>query len=129
MQVFEKFEGFHLAQVGRRISETVDLEKSAEQGRTVILPTVDEELDHLKRTLDGLDSLLNQVALKLSEKMSSDLRASLNVIYFPQIGFLVTVPVDPDTGDAVYAGSFDSAWEQMFTTELRIASKLTECKH
>jgi DNA mismatch repair protein MSH5 len=129
MQVFEKFEGFHLAQVGRRISETVDLEKSAEQGRTVILPAVDEELDHLKRTLDGLDSLLNQVAAKLSEKMPSDLRASLNVIYFPQIGFLVTVPVDPDNGDAVYAGSFDSVWEQMFTTELRITSKLTECKH
>jgi DNA mismatch repair protein MSH5 len=129
MQVFEKFEGFHLAQVGRRISETVDLEKSAEQGRTVINSAVDEELDHLKRTLDGLDSLLNQVAAKLSEKMPSDLRASLNVIYFPQIGFLVTVPVDPDNGDAVYAGSFDSVWEQMFTTELRIASKLTECKH
>jgi DNA mismatch repair protein MSH5 len=129
MQVFEKFEGFHLAQVGRRISETVDLEKSAEQGRTVILPAVDEELDHLKRTLDGLDSLLNQVAAKLSEKMPSDLRASLNVIYFPQIGFLVTVPVDPDNGDAVYAGSFDSVWEQMFTTELRITLKLTECKH
>jgi DNA mismatch repair protein MSH5 len=95
----------------------------------VINSAVDEDLDHLKRTLDGLDSLLNQVAAKLSEKMPSDLRASLNVIYFPQIGFLVTVPVDPDNGDAVYAGSFDSVWEQMFTTELRIASKLTECKH
>jgi hypothetical protein len=39
------------------------------------------------------------------------------------------VPVDPDNGDAVYAGSFDSVWEQMFTTELRITLKLTECKH
>jgi DNA mismatch repair protein MSH5 len=104
--VFEKFEGFHLAQVGRKISETVDLEKSAEESRTVILPGI-----------DGLDDLLNEVAAKLSEKMPSDLRASLNVIYFPQIGFLVTVPIDPETGDAVYAGSFDNAWEQMFTTE------------
>jgi hypothetical protein len=89
----------------------------------VILPEVDEELDQLKRTLDGLDHLLNEVAAKLSEKMPSDLRASLNVIYFPQIGFLVTVPVDPDTGNAVYAGSFDNAWEQMFTTELRSSPK------
>jgi DNA mismatch repair protein MSH5 len=115
--------------VGRRISETVDLEKSMEEGRTVILPAVDQELDQLKRTLDGLDDLLNEVAAKLSEKMPSDLRASLNVIYFPQIGFLVTVPIDPDNGDAVYAESFDSIWEQMFTTELRIAYELTECKH
>lgn len=87
----------------------------------MILPQVDEELDHLKRTLDGLDHLLNQVAAKLAENMPSDLRASLNVIYFPQIGFLVTVPVDPDTGNAVYAGSFDNAWDQMFTTEFRDA--------
>jgi DNA mismatch repair protein MSH5 len=118
--VFEKFEGFHLAQVGRKISETVDLEKSAEESRTVILPGVDEGLDQLKRTLDGLDHLLDEVATKLSEKMPPDLRGSLNVIYFPQIGFLVTVPIDPDTKDAVYAGSFDNVWEQMFITELRI---------
>jgi DNA mismatch repair protein MSH5 len=115
--VFEKFEGFHLAQVGRKISETVDLEKSAEEFRTVILPGIDEELDQLKRTLDGLEDLLNEVAAKLSDKMPSDLRASLNVIYFPQIGFLVTVPINPETGDAVYAGSFDNVWEQLFTTE------------
>lgn len=115
--MFEKFEGFHLAQVGRKISETVDLEKSADESRTVILPGIDEELDQLKRTLEGLDDLLNEVAAKLSEKMPSDLRASLNVIYFPQIGFLVTVPIDPETGDAVYAGGFDNAWKQVFTTE------------
>jgi DNA mismatch repair protein MSH5 len=100
-----------------------------EEGRTVILPGVDEELDELKRNLNGLDDLLNKVAAKLSEKMPSDLRASLNVIYFPQIGFLVTVPMDADNGDAVYAGSFDNTWEQMFTTELRIAYELAGCKH
>jgi DNA mismatch repair protein MSH5 len=94
------------------------VEKSAEESRTVILPGIDEELDQLKRTLDGLDDLLNQVATKLSEKMPSNLRASLNVIYFPQIGFLVTVPIDPGTDAAVYSGSFDNIWEQMFTTEL-----------
>ncbi|KAH3979586.1 hypothetical protein HBH70_150560 [Parastagonospora nodorum] len=127
-KVFEKFEGFHLAQVGRKISETVDLEKSAEEFRTVILPGIDEELDHLKRTLDGLDDLLNEVAAKLSEKMPSGLRASLNVIYFPQIGFLVTVPIDPETGDAVYAGSLDNLWEQMFTTEVQVYFKTSEMR-
>jgi DNA mismatch repair protein MSH5 len=90
----------------------------------VILSGVDEELDHLKRTLDSLDHLLNEVAAKLSEKMPSDIRASLNVLYFPQIGFLVTVPIDPATSNAVYTGSFDNAWEQMFTTEWRITHKI-----
>jgi DNA mismatch repair protein MSH5 len=65
----------------------------------------------------GLDALLLEVARKLSEKFPSTVQGSLNVIYFPQIGFLVTVPIDPVTGEAVYLGGFDSPWEQMFTTE------------
>lgn len=117
LQVLERFDGFHLAQVGRKISETVDLEKSALERRTVILPGINEELDQLKRTLDGLESFLNEVARKLSEKMPSDIRGTLNVIYFPQIGFLVTVPIDMNTGAAVYDGLLDSPWEQVFTTE------------
>ncbi|KAH9865563.1 hypothetical protein J1614_009148 [Plenodomus biglobosus] len=104
-------------ELGTKISEIIDLNKSAEESRTVILPGVDEELDQMKRTLDGLDSLLNEVAAKLSEKMPSDLRATLNVIYFPQIGFLVTVPVDLSTGAGIYDGSFEDRWERMFATE------------
>ena len=75
--MFEKFEGYHLAQIGRKISETIDLASSAEEGRTVIMPGVDDELDQMKRTLDSLDDFLNRVARKLSEKMPSDIRTSL----------------------------------------------------
>lgn len=74
LQIFEKLEGYHLAQIGRKISETIDLAGSAEEGRTVIMLGIDEELDQMKLTLDSLDDLLNQVARKLSEKMPSDLR-------------------------------------------------------
>jgi DNA mismatch repair protein MSH5 len=133
-KVFEQFEGYHLAQVGRRISETVrpihnrilmqltdmtkvDLEKSAEESRTVMLPGIDEELDQMKRVFEGLPDLLNQVARKLSETVPSDVQGSLNVVYFPQIGFLVTVPIVPTTGAAVHSGSFDNPWECMFSTE------------
>jgi DNA mismatch repair protein MSH5 len=35
--VFQHFEGYHLAMIGRRISETIDLTASAEQGRTAIM--------------------------------------------------------------------------------------------
>jgi DNA mismatch repair protein MSH5 len=77
LQVFEKFEGYHLAQIGRKISETVDLQGSAEESRTVIMPGVDDELDQMKRTLDSLDDFLDRVARKLSEKMPSDIRESM----------------------------------------------------
>jgi DNA mismatch repair protein MSH5 len=72
--VFEKFEGYHLAQIGRKISETIDLQGSTEESRTVIMPGVDDELDQMKRTLDSLDDFLDRVARKLSEKMPSDIR-------------------------------------------------------
>lgn len=117
LQVLEKFESYHLAQVGRKISETIDFDKSAEERRTVILPNIDEELDHMKRTLDGLEDILNQVASKLSENMAPDLRVSLNVIYFPQIGFLAVVPLIPGTNTAMYEGSLESPWEMMFSAE------------
>jgi DNA mismatch repair protein MSH5 len=72
-----EFEGYHLAQIGRKISETIDLNSSAEEGRTVIMPGIDEELDQMKQTLDSLDDFLNRVARKLSEKMPSDIRKSV----------------------------------------------------
>jgi DNA mismatch repair protein MSH5 len=95
----------------------VDFEQSAAESRTVILPGVDEELDQMKRTFAGLDDLLSQVARKLSENIPSDLQQSLNVLYFPQIGFLTTVPLDPVGGEAVYDGGFENPWERMFSTE------------
>ncbi|UPX10844.1 uncharacterized protein EKO05_0001482 [Ascochyta rabiei] len=127
-KIFEKFESYHLAQVGRKISETIDFDKSAEERRTVILPGIDEELDHMKRTLDGLEDILNQVAGKLSERMPPDLRTSLNVIYFPQIGFLAVVPMDPATGAAMYEGGFDNPWEIMFSAGCHVYFKTAEVR-
>jgi DNA mismatch repair protein MSH5 len=71
----------------------------------------------MKRVFSGLPELLNQVARKLSEKIPSNLRGSLNAVYFPQIGFLVTVPMIYATGAAVFDGSFQDPWERMFSTE------------
>ncbi|KAF5851469.1 hypothetical protein GGP41_004289 [Bipolaris sorokiniana] len=103
-KIFEKLEGYHLAQIGRKISETIDLAGSAEEGRTVIMLGIDEELDQMKLTLDSLDDLLNQVARKLSEKMPSDLRG------------------------AVYDGSLDHPWERMFATEEQVYFKNSETR-
>ncbi|KAF3000149.1 MutS protein msh5 [Curvularia kusanoi] len=127
-KILQNFEGYHLAQIGRKISETVDFDKSDEERRTVILPGVDEELDHMKRTLDGLESILSQVATRLSEAMPAELRAALNVIYFPQIGFLVIVPMDPLTGAAVYDGSLEKPWEMMFSADDQVYFKTSEVR-
>ena len=119
----EQVEGYHLAQVGRKINDIVDLEKSTEECRTVILEGIDEELDNMKRTFAGLDDLLGTVARNLSEKLPASLKTVLNVLYFPQIGFLITVPLEPVTSQAVYQGSLDNPWEHMFSTEDQVYFK------
>ena len=95
----------------------MDFETSAEEQRTVVNAGVDGELDEMKRTFTGLDMLLSQVARKLSERIPANIQESLNVIYFPQIGFLTTVPLDPATGGGVFEGGVDNPWERMFCTE------------
>ena len=130
MKVLATFEGYHLAHVGRRINEIVsdaslgrslteqvDFEKSAEELRTVVLPGIDDELDRMRWDFDGLGHLLSQVARRLSERLPADVHESLNVIYFPQIGFLTTLPIDPATNTSVYEGSDEGPWERMFSTE------------
>jgi len=71
----------------------------------------------MKHTFAGLDHLLGQVAVKLSQGLSFDIQGSLNVIYFPQLGFLTTVPLDPETGNGIYEGNLENPWERKFSTE------------
>jgi len=42
----------------------------------------------------------------------------LNVIYFPQIGFLIAVPKDPEIGRALWEGTDDDVWEKAFSSDM-----------
>ncbi|KAK2750532.1 MutS protein msh5 [Onygenales sp. PD_40] len=99
----------------------VDLQSSIEEHRTVVKPRVDRELDDLKETYNGMDSLLNQVAVNIAATIPEELRNDLNVIYFPQLGFNIAMPLD-ELGRAVYDGG-EERWDQVFTTENRIYFK------
>lgn len=101
------------------ITETVDFPQSAEQHRTAVLPGVDAELDTIKRTYDGMDSLLTQVATQLSSDLPEWASQYIeNCIFFPQLGFLTVVTLDPQTGKGRYEGegTEDDTWERMFTS-------------
>ncbi|KAL9071237.1 MAG: hypothetical protein Q9157_005541 [Trypethelium eluteriae] len=115
-KIMEKFEGYHFAQVGRRISEIIDFEESAENHRTVIQRGIDDRLDEMKRRFDGIEILLSSVADHISTGVPQALGANLNVIFFPQIGFLIAMGLDAATGEPVYDGSVDDPWERIFTT-------------
>lgn len=136
-QVFEKFDTHNIANVGRMISEIVnhpassslqfltdikdkiDFAASSEMHRTVIKSGVDNELDTMKRTYDGLDDLLNRISEDIAATIPSVYSLKLNVIFFPQIGFLISVQLNPDTDRGDYEGGEreDQRWTRIFSTE------------
>ncbi|XRM41352.1 hypothetical protein ABZX51_004631 [Aspergillus tubingensis] len=111
------FEAAQLYKVGRMIQEIVDIDSSEEQGRTVVKPGIDRELDRIKDRYDGMNSLLKQVAIEIATTIPESYDIDVNVIYFPQLGFNIAVPLN-ETGDAAYRGVEDE-WELMFFTENR----------
>ncbi|CDM30496.1 DNA mismatch repair protein MutS, type 1 [Penicillium roqueforti FM164] len=111
------FEAAQLYRVGRMIQEIVDIDNSEEQGRTVVKQGIDRELDRIKDRYDGLNSLLKHVALDIAATIPATLDVDVNVIYFPQLGFHVAIPLN-EHGAAAYT-SADDEWELMFITENR----------
>jgi DNA mismatch repair protein MSH5 len=85
--------------------------------RTVVNPNVDDELDAIKKEWNGLEDLLDQVRLAMEDLVPLSLGYTLNVVYFPQIGFLIAVWKSDGTetmsGETVPL----MGWERIFTTE------------
>ncbi|KAG6890840.1 hypothetical protein C0995_003273 [Termitomyces sp. Mi166 len=80
-------------EIGRRINETIDWEESINCARTCVRPHIDDELDNRKHVYHGIDSVLSKVAEQLCETVPHDYASSLNVVYFPQLGFLICIPM------------------------------------
>lgn len=89
--------------------------------RTVVNPGIDEELDKMKRTYDGIENLLNRISQEIVATIPVQYSLDLNVIFFPQIGFLISISMDPETGQASYEGgeAEEERWERIFSTENR----------
>ena len=71
----------------------------------------------MKDRYDGLDSLLREVAMDIASKIPEDLDIDVNVIYFPQLGFNIAIPLT-DSGDAACTG-VEEDWTLIFVTENR----------
>ncbi|KAF9348822.1 MutS protein msh5 [Mortierella sp. NVP85] len=85
-----------LVDIGTFINDVVDFDESLVEGRCVVKHNVDEELDRMRQTYHGLDSFLSEIAKEISQTIPSDFTSTINVIYFPQLGYLITVPMNPN---------------------------------
>lgn len=82
---------------------------------------IDNELDYMKQTYDGLEDLLNQASKDIAAAVPLQHSLDLNAIFFPRIGFLISMPLDPNTNRGNYEGddSSEGRWSFMFSTEFR----------
>ncbi|MCJ1385759.1 MutS protein msh5 [Xylographa soralifera] len=124
-KVMENFEVHELANLGRLVTQIIDFRQSAEMHRTVVNVGVDDELDEMKRRYDGIEDLLNKTSQAVAASIPTQYSLNLNVIFFPQIGFLISMPFDPISGRAEYEGGEgeEEQWERIFSTAARVYYK------
>ena len=102
----------------------MDFPASDIEHRTVVKPGVDEELDDYKRTLAGMDDLLSRAATNIGASIPVPHANDLEVNYYPQLGFLISMPIDPKTKRAQFeGGEGDAKWERYFSTADKIFFK------
>ncbi|KIY71247.1 hypothetical protein CYLTODRAFT_346399 [Cylindrobasidium torrendii FP15055 ss-10] len=114
-----------LREVGNRINETIDWEESSQAGRVCVRAHVDEELDNRKTVYYGIDSVLSNVAQKLSTVVPPDYASSLNIVYFPQLGFLICVPMREEWRGEAGISVIDG-WTFQFSSESHVYFKSKE---
>ena len=84
----------------------------------------------MRHRYDGLDSLLSEVRRRLLASSAYETESDLNVIYFPQIGFLILLPLDEQTGRGLSEDLLDpdGAWVRMFSTDAEVYYKSNETR-
>lgn len=112
----EQFEGRLLAEVGRAIAEVVNFDESKVAKRTMVVTGLNPELDEARRTYAGIEDMLSEVASVIARQVPSDIVPAVNVIFFPQIGFLISIEHGEEI-QTTYTGPLENPWEQMFTSQ------------
>ncbi|CEG82159.1 hypothetical protein RMATCC62417_16274 [Rhizopus microsporus] len=78
--------------VGTDINNLIDFEASKHEGRNIIKEKLDAELDFLKSRYEHMDTYLLEVAQEIGSNLPHEIKAALNVVYFPQLGYLIVLP-------------------------------------
>ncbi|KAL1699469.1 DNA mismatch repair protein MutS [Schizophyllum commune] len=114
---------FH--EVGCKVNDIIEWDESTEAGRVCVRMGIDEELDNRKHVYNGIDSVLSNIAEQMSQTVPAEYAESLNVVYFPQLGFLVCVPMLAEWKDEQGIQVMDG-WTFQFSSETHVYFKSEE---
>lgn len=115
-----------LISVGDMINRIIDFDQSKSRQRSSVKSGVDVQLDELKRRYDGMGSFLTEVAKRvnctLPEWACQYIRSC---IFLPQLGFLMVIELDLETGNGKYEGEGTEGgpWEKLFTADGAVCYK------
>lgn len=107
------------------IEGIIDFDQSKITGRIVVRRNIDPELDKLKDSYEQIEDILSEVAIKISKSLPQLLHP-INVMYFPQLGYLIVF-------DRAYQAKSEqiiqsSNWETIFFTDTHTYFKSEEMK-
>lgn len=118
-----------LQAVGQMVTDTIDFDQSHDLGRVVVKDGVDERLDEMRYQYNGMEDMLGRAARDLADSISPTGAnpPPLNIVYFPQIGYLISVPsisrstdiseTDRENSEAEVGPEFvGDDWEFAFST-------------
>ena len=77
-------------------------------------PKVHPDLDRLCERYHSLPDFLSSVVSRIASRVSDPAISTLNVVYFPQLGFLVTIPL---RGGRTASGVQEPGFDLQFATE------------
>ncbi|MBW0494759.1 hypothetical protein O181_034474 [Austropuccinia psidii MF-1] len=102
--------------LSEKIEEAIDWSESKiNGGKTTIRCGIDEKLDEYRENYAALESQLSHLARKLSTRPPFNSLPEFSINYFPQIGYLCTIPILPDPKK--YTQVLDEIWDFQFSTD------------
>ncbi|KAK4514100.1 RNA pol II transcription cofactor [Mucor velutinosus] len=81
-----------MQEAGSVIDSIIDFGASKAEAQTIVKKGVDNELDMLREEYEKLNDTLLRVSQEIGSALPIGLSAALNVVYFPQLGYLITLP-------------------------------------
>jgi DNA mismatch repair protein MSH5 len=69
----------------------INFDESTAAGKIVIRHDLDETLDQMKWTYANLEPYLANVKIEIPDYFPASAAKALNIVYFPQLGFLLSV--------------------------------------
>ncbi|KAL7005550.1 hypothetical protein EMMF5_004955 [Cystobasidiomycetes sp. EMM_F5] len=125
---FESFEVNAFSELRDDIEDKIDWPESRDQHRVCIREGVDGKLDDNRRIYQGLPNMLSRIAEHITLSLEPGFCTSLNVVYFPQLGYLCAIPLTDRANDDPAAPQTPPGWTQQFETEVSIYYKNTEMR-